>query len=660
MTLTGYDPDKHLDTLTYQVDTPPTHGTISGSEPNRTYTPDPDYVGVDTFAFVANDGQFLSAPELVTVTMTAVNDAPRFVTGEDGALSGFAFRVAGTRFDASCLTTLGEMQVGRGFKTIFAVDFVDPDAFDNHMVEIDWDDGNPAQPEGRLLEDGTITGPLLTEGRDGGVGNLFAEHVFTANGSYAVNICVTDNVSVDGNGDKSATADSLTTCDVMDVTVSDTTDLLLEVEESSDPTPIGETLTYTLTLINNAPEQGTGVTATSLVVTETLDARLEWQYADTADGTCTHADGTVTCNLDALDPGETASIEIGVALDSNVAPGDVLETAAGFQLNEPNQSDEQRTGETTTVVAPADYIVNTIEDGADVAPGDATCATSQGRCTMRAAIEEANAQSGRQTIALGYETYELQGALDVQDDTTIVGLGADASILASNGDDRVLSVAEGVALTLRDLAISGGVVEGPGGGVYNTGGVVMLIRVQVSGNHASAGGGGLYNASGHEAGAGGGLSNQGTADLTNVTISANHATGSGGGINGGPETTLRNTIVAGNSAAIAAPDCAYTLTSEGHNLIGDLSDCTILGKTANNIIGQEAGLDPLDLNDARTLTQALSVDSPAVDGGSCELTSDQRGIERPQGNSCDIGAFELKLEVVYLPIVVRPNAGSQW
>ena len=70
------------------------------------------------------------------------------------------------------------------------------------------------------------------------------------------------------------------------------------------------------------------------------------------------------------------------------------------------------------------------------------------------------------------------------------------------------------------------------------------------------------------------------------------------------------------------------------------------------------GLDPLDLNDARTLTQALSVDSPAVDGGSCELTSDQRGIERPQGNSCDIGAFELKLEVVYLPIVVRPNAGS--
>jgi hypothetical protein len=194
---------------------------------------------------------------------------------------------------------------------------------------------------------------------------------------------------------------------------------------------------------------------------------------------------------------------------------------------------------------------------------------------------------------------------------------------------------------------------------------LTLVGSAVTGNRGGAGsGGGVQNhdtaalqnvtISGNEAGAGGGLSNQGTADLTNVTISANHATGSGGGINGGPKTTLLNTIVAGNSAAIAAPDCAYTLTSEGHNLIGDLSDCTILGKTASNIVGQEAGLEALDLNDARTLTHALSAESPAVDGGSCELGTDQRGVERPQGDGCDIGAFELKLEVVYLPIVVRP------
>jgi len=43
------------------------------------------------------------------------------------------------------------------------------------------------------------------------------------------------------------------------------------------------------------------------------------------------------------------------------------------------------------------------------------------------------------------------------------------------------------------------------------------------------------------------------------------------------------------------------------------------------------------------MTHALLTGSPAIDaGGSCGVTSDQRGIARPQGIACDTGAFELQ------------------
>ncbi len=53
------------------------------------------------------------------------------------------------------------------------------------------------------------------------------------------------------------------------------------------------------------------------------------------------------------------------------------------------------------------FRVNTTKDGADANPGDGTCATSKGRCTLRAAVMEANALAGRQTIALRAATYRL-------------------------------------------------------------------------------------------------------------------------------------------------------------------------------------------------------------------------------------------------------------
>ena len=51
-------------------------GTLTGTPPNLTYTPNPNYFGSDTFTFTASDGVLQSAPAAISITVTSVNDAP--------------------------------------------------------------------------------------------------------------------------------------------------------------------------------------------------------------------------------------------------------------------------------------------------------------------------------------------------------------------------------------------------------------------------------------------------------------------------------------------------------------------------------------------------------------------------------------------------------
>ncbi len=83
VTLTGTDPDG--DSISYAVDTAPVNGTLTGTEPNLTYTPnDPDFNGADSFTFTVSDGALSSAPATVTVNVLPVNDAP---VAQDGTLT---------------------------------------------------------------------------------------------------------------------------------------------------------------------------------------------------------------------------------------------------------------------------------------------------------------------------------------------------------------------------------------------------------------------------------------------------------------------------------------------------------------------------------------------------------------------------------------------
>ena len=74
VTLTASDADG--DPVHFTIVTPPSHGTLTGTAPALTYVPAPNFHGLDTFTFAADDGTDQSAPATVAITVTEVNDPP--------------------------------------------------------------------------------------------------------------------------------------------------------------------------------------------------------------------------------------------------------------------------------------------------------------------------------------------------------------------------------------------------------------------------------------------------------------------------------------------------------------------------------------------------------------------------------------------------------
>jgi hypothetical protein len=72
--LAGSDADG--DALTYTVLASPPHGTLSGTAPHLTYTPDPDFTGTDTLLYQVNDGTLDSNPIAARLVVTPVDDPP--------------------------------------------------------------------------------------------------------------------------------------------------------------------------------------------------------------------------------------------------------------------------------------------------------------------------------------------------------------------------------------------------------------------------------------------------------------------------------------------------------------------------------------------------------------------------------------------------------
>ena len=237
------------------------------------------------------------------------------------------------------------------------------------------------------------------------------------------------------------------------------------------------------------------------------------------------------------------------------------------------------------------------------------------------------------------------------------------------------------SLKLQNLIFQGNTASVNGGGLYNTGSPSTLMNITFKANTANNSGGGIYNHQSettlenitldqNSAGySGGGMSNYSShPTLTNVTFHNNSAVTYGGGLSQSfSSPTLIHVTFSGNSAS--ASNGGAITNDDSHPMIvnsilygnvgGEIRNFTGSSPqvTYSIVQGGYAGtgnlnanplLDSLQNNGGFTQTMALGAASPAIDAGTntnCPST-DQRGVSRPQGSHCDMGAYESKGPIV--------------
>lgn len=311
------------------------------------------------------------------------------------------------------------------------------------------------------------------------------------------------------------------------------------------------------------------------------------------------------------------------------------------------------------------FVVNHGGDDVDADPGDGVCQDlngAMGDCSLRAALDESNHHFGIDTISFDAtvdtttlaiagtdEDANQTGDLDVLDSVTIDG-GPNGATLDGDAIDRVLDIRPFYEVTLTRVRITGGNEGDAGGGIRiegELGGAATLRAdsITVDGNTSPSG-------------AGISLHSKGILEITNSTVTGN----TGHGIRAAGTATIAYTTIASNAgraivqstgpvtvwASILAGnngnECAGALTSAGYNIVDDTS-------CAFTSTGDQQSTDPLlgalADNGGPTLTRKPGAGSPAINavpnaavGCGTTVTVDQRGVARPSGGSCDVGAVE--------------------
>lgn len=233
--LAGVDPDG--DPLTFQIVDPPTRGTLTGEAPELRYTPDDGELGEDRFTFTVSDGEFVSEPAAVVITITAGNVPPTAVisgpttapegsvvtldasssTDADGTIVAIEWGLgAGEEFDVGSQPTL-DVSLGDDGSVVVRLRVTDDEGatgvtsrtilFTNVAPTIDFDD-EPTVVGNRVVRAGTFDDPGVDDTHtatvdwgDGagpgtlalGDGSFELDHVYTAAGPYTVVVEICDD-----------------------------------------------------------------------------------------------------------------------------------------------------------------------------------------------------------------------------------------------------------------------------------------------------------------------------------------------------------------------------------------------------------------------------------------------------------------------------------
>ena len=261
-----------------------------------------------------------------------------------------------------------------------------------------------------------------------------------------------------------------------------------------------------------------------------------------------------------------------------------------------------------------------------------------GQVTLREAIEAANTDSSidgseagsgadeiRFDASLAGSTIILGGTqLELTDDVTIVGLGADQLKISGNNRSRIFTIEEGVTASISDLTLTNGYADGDtdqekdGGAIYNLG-TLTLTTVTVEGCFAHDDGGGLYNLRGtltvedstireneSQFRAGGIFNQSGSLIVRSSTVSDNLTEGFGGGIyttESDGSISLLNSTVSGNQAFADGGGIRIwsgSATIEHTTITDNLADAD------NNDAGSGGGLVVTEFGSAVVLNSIIS------------------------------------------------------
>ncbi len=233
------------------------------------------------------------------------------------------------------------------------------------------------------------------------------------------------------------------------------------------------------------------------------------------------------------------------------------------------------------------------------------------------------------TLISGNSSQSSGGGLSNYGTLTLVD-----STVSGNSNNGIFNWG-GSTLKITGSTISGNTSVGWGGGL-NSWGTVTIVNSTFASNAALTGGGILHYA--------------GVMTVSNSTFSGNRATTGGGGVWSSGAVTFKSTVLADSGDGGNCGGDRPSGTSAGHNLSDDNS-CSSFFNQPGDLNNRPAGLDPAGLqnNGGATNTFALLSSSPALnaipvsactDVNGLAVTTDQRGIPRPQGSACDMGSFE--------------------
>ncbi len=232
------------------------------------------------------------------------------------------------------------------------------------------------------------------------------------------------------------------------------------------------------------------------------------------------------------------------------------------------------------------FTVDSTADAPDLNPGDGVCSTASGACTLRAAIEEANAIPGMDLIEVPAGVYPLTSQLVIEDSVFLTGAGAEATILDGQAATSILRV--------RTIAAFRG--GEPAGDrlarfVCEESDSVFCVdspEAALGGPTVSISGITIANGKGEVAGFSGGLVvDEGAhVTLTNATVRDNDSNVFGGGIRNEGNLTLRRVEVTGNTL----PEGFGGQTSQGGGIFNigilDLDQCLV----HDNFAGKGGGI----------------------------------------------------------------------